>query len=116
MKTTVIHAGILLPESILASGFFAVFAAFVGINTVVYVALAIAKILPMVYVTDWITGRNRRTETRSIYPKSASHAVPRVSILSLRRAPLRDAMRRLGERRLNRSSPGQGEPPRSRRP
>jgi len=70
MRSTLIHTGILLSESILATELFAVFAAFVGINTVIYVALAIAKILPMVYLTDWITGRNRRTETRSIYPSS----------------------------------------------
>jgi hypothetical protein len=112
----VIHTGILLPESFLASNFFAVFASFVGVNTVIYVALAVAKILPMVYITDWLKGRNRRTETRSIYPKSQSHAVPRESILSLRRMPLKVAMRRLGDRRANRVPPRQGEPPRAHRP
>ena len=59
--------GILLPDTILASEFFAVFSAFVGINTVIYVVLAVAKILPRIYVTDWVGGRNRRVAARSIY-------------------------------------------------
>jgi hypothetical protein len=60
--------GILLPESFLRSHGFAVLAAFVAINTVMYVALAVAKMLPKVYVTDWFTSRDRRRETRSIHP------------------------------------------------
>jgi hypothetical protein len=60
--------GILLPESVLRSQGFAVLAAFVAINTVMYVALAVAKMLPKVYVTDWFTSRDRRRETRSIHP------------------------------------------------
>ena len=43
-------------------------AAFVAINTIVYVTLAVAKILPKVYFSDWIGPRNRRAETRSIHP------------------------------------------------
>jgi hypothetical protein len=60
--------GVLLPESILRNELFAVLAAFVAINTIVYVTLAVAKVLPKVYVSDWITSRNRRSETRSIRP------------------------------------------------
>ena len=60
--------GLLLPESILRNEVVAVLAAFVAINTIVYVTLAVAKILPKVYVTDWIGSRNRRSETRSIDP------------------------------------------------
>lgn len=60
--------GLLLPESVLRHDFFAVLAAFVAINTIVYVTLAVAKVLPKVYVTDWIGSRNRRAETRSIHP------------------------------------------------
>ncbi len=63
------HAhGILLPQSILGSTWFAVWAAFVAINTAMYVTLALAKMLPKIYVRDWVSGRNRRTETRSIHP------------------------------------------------
>ena len=62
--------GILLPESVLRSEFVAVLAAFVAINTIVYVTLAVAKILPKVYVSDWIGPRNRRAETRSIDPNA----------------------------------------------
>jgi len=57
-----------LPESVLQSGWFAVLAAFVAINTVMYVVLATATMLPKVYVSDWFTSRDRRTLNRSIHP------------------------------------------------
>jgi hypothetical protein len=60
--------GILLPESTLREEFVAVLAAFVAINTIVYVTLAVAKILPKVYFRDLVDTRNRRSETRSIDP------------------------------------------------
>ena len=60
--------GILLPESTLGEELVAVLAAFVAINTIVYVTLAVAKVLPKVYVSDLLTSRNRRGETRSIDP------------------------------------------------
>lgn len=65
---TIIRTGILLPESVLHSGVFAVLAAFVAINTVIYASLALVNVLPKVYPGDWVSGRNRRTETRSIHP------------------------------------------------
>lgn len=65
MTTTVI-GGILLPEEILQSEFFAVLSAFVAINTIMYVTLAIAKILPRVYVSDLFRRRNRRRQPRGI--------------------------------------------------
>lgn len=70
MTPTVITApaGILLPASVIHSQVFAVLAAFVAINTIVYATLAVARILPKVYLSDWVRGRNRRAETRSIYP------------------------------------------------
>lgn len=60
--------GLVLPESTLHTDLFAVLAAFVAINTVLYVALAVAKLLPKVYLTDWVSGANRRSQTRSIHP------------------------------------------------
>ena len=79
-----ISTGILLPESTLHSDFFAVLAAFVAINTVMYAALAIAKIVPMVYLGDLTPGRRRRSETRSIYPETrpdiAAHPAASVPI------------------------------------
>ena len=60
--------GLLLPEGVLHSEWFAVLATFVALNTVMYCALALAKVLPKVYVTDWVHTRNRRAQTRSIYP------------------------------------------------
>lgn len=65
----VVVQGILLPESVLDSEVFGVLAAFVALNTVMYVALAVAKMLPKVYVSDWVGGRGRRSQTRSIYPE-----------------------------------------------
>ena len=61
-------AGILFPEELLHSDWFAVLATFVAINTLMYGALAIAKILPKLHPGDWIRTRNQRSETRSIHP------------------------------------------------
>ena len=62
-------AGILLPESIMYTQWFAALSTFVAVNTVLYLTLAIIKILPQAYLSDWIDQRNRRSETRSIYPE-----------------------------------------------
>ena len=67
--------GILLPGSLLESDFFAMLATFVAINTVMYAALAIAKILPRVYLSDVMPGQKRRLESRSIYPETDPDAV-----------------------------------------
>jgi hypothetical protein len=64
----IVPTGILLPESVLHSHLFAILAAFVAINTVIYASLALANVLPKIYPSDWVTNRNRRTETRSIHP------------------------------------------------
>lgn len=61
-------SGLLLPEAVLHTEWFAVWATFVAINTLLYAALSVAKILPKIYPSDWVRGRNRRTETRGIYP------------------------------------------------
>ncbi len=60
--------GILLPRATLETPWFAVLATFVAINTVMYVALAVAKLLPPVHPGGWFTSRDRRGETRSIHP------------------------------------------------
>ncbi|HWU20921.1 MAG TPA: hypothetical protein VN088_05315 [Nocardioides sp.] len=60
--------GILLPTSVMHAHWFGVLAAFVAVNTVIYVALAIAKAMPKIYVRDWIPRGYQRTETRSIHP------------------------------------------------
>ena len=39
-----------------------------AINTVLYLTLAIIKLLPKAYLSDWVDQRNRRAESRSIYP------------------------------------------------
>lgn len=68
--SAVVPMGVLLPEDLLRTEVVAVLAAFVAINTIVYVTLAVAKILPKVYVRDWFGTRNRRAETRSIDPNA----------------------------------------------
>lgn len=67
-------AGILLPESIMHSQWFAVLSMFVAVNTVLYLTLAVIKLLPKPYLSDWAAQRNRRTESRSIYPDSKGGA------------------------------------------
>ncbi|MCB5281423.1 MULTISPECIES: hypothetical protein [Micrococcaceae] len=69
-----VPAGLLLPHALLESDAFAALAAFVAINTVMYVALAVAKILPKVYVSDWIRRSNERSEPRGIIPENATNA------------------------------------------
>jgi hypothetical protein len=63
-----LFAGIVLPQSIMHTPWFAVLSVFVAINTVLYLTLAIIKLLPKAYLSDWVDRRNRRAETRSIYP------------------------------------------------
>ncbi|MDR7085179.1 hypothetical protein J2X11_000018 [Aeromicrobium panaciterrae] len=60
--------GLLFSESTLHTDAFAVLAAFVAINTVMYMALSVSKMLPKIYVSDWIKRANRRSQTRSIHP------------------------------------------------
>jgi hypothetical protein len=68
MDLLVVPLGILLPEGLLRSEWFAVLGAFVALNTVMYVALALAKVMPKVYVRDLFPRRYARAETRSIHP------------------------------------------------
>ena len=64
------------PSSLLHSEGFAVLAAFVAINTVMYAALAVAKMLPKVYPSDWLQGSNRRARVRGIYPEPMPEPLP----------------------------------------
>lgn len=59
--------GILLPESVLHTAWFNVFATFVAINTVIYVILSITKLFPVIRFGRR-RGRERRRTNRSIYP------------------------------------------------
>jgi hypothetical protein len=63
--------GSVLPTEWLASSWYATLTAFVAVNTLVYVVLSVAKILPRMHPTTWWRrdgGSSRRRETRSIYP------------------------------------------------
>ena len=61
-------AGILLPESVLQSGWFSILATFVAVNTVIYVVLSVSKLFPVVRTLGF-RKRKERAETRSIYPE-----------------------------------------------
>ena len=71
---TIAPAGLLFPASLVQSATFSVLAALVAINTVMYGALAVAKMLPKVYPSNWVSGRSRRTQSRGIYPEAVSDA------------------------------------------
>lgn len=72
MSALVVPLGILFPEALVRSEPFAILAAFVAINTVVYVALSVAKALPKIYFTDYLPRRYQRAETRSIHPDAGT--------------------------------------------
>ena len=74
MTSIAFVGGILLPESIMHSQWFAVLSMFVALNTVLYLTLALIKLLPKAYLSDWVNHRNRRAESRSIYPDSEGGA------------------------------------------
>lgn len=69
MTAVTVLAGMLLPTSVMHTQWFAVLSVFVAVNTVLYLTLAIIKLLPKAYLSDWVSQRNRRAETRSIYPE-----------------------------------------------
>jgi hypothetical protein len=70
-----LFAGV-LPENIMHTPWFAALSMFVAINTVVYLTLAVIKLLSKAYLSDWIDQRNRRSESRSIYPDIEAGAPP----------------------------------------
>jgi hypothetical protein len=80
MTSFAVISDTLLPASTLHSAFFGALAAFVAMNTVMYVALAVAKMLPKVYPTDWVRRPNQRAETRSIHPEGRSERPGRHSL------------------------------------
>ncbi len=88
--TAAAPTGLLLPESVLGSEWFAVLAVFVAINTVMYVGLAVAKILPKVHPGDWVRRTYVRAETRGIHPEASETGSERSSAVR----GSRDAWRR----------------------
>ncbi|MFE4833281.1 hypothetical protein ACFRAU_01225 [Arthrobacter sp. NPDC056691] len=69
-----VPAGAILPESLLFTGWFRVMAAFVAVNTVIYAALAVAKVLPKLQPPDW--RRGHRSEPRGIHPEGHTEPQP----------------------------------------
>lgn len=63
-----IPTGILLPQEWLQTDWFSVLAAFVAVNTLIYVVLGLIKIIPMIRWRRAYRGASRRSETRSIHP------------------------------------------------
>jgi hypothetical protein len=68
MSALITSWGILFPASILSTEWFAVLSAFVAINTVRYVALAVAKVLARGHPSELWHRRDRRRTNRSIHP------------------------------------------------
>jgi hypothetical protein len=66
MIAAAVPAGVIVPESLLFTDWFHIMAAFVAVNTVMYAALAVAKVLPKLQPPDW--RRGQRSEPRGIYP------------------------------------------------
>lgn len=66
--TAQLAQGILFPESLLSHPVVAVLAAFVAINTLMYTVLAAGKLFPKFYLSDFVSRRDRRSETRHIDP------------------------------------------------
>lgn len=64
---TVLVGGV-LPQSVMYTSWFTDLSLFVAINTVLYLTVAIIKLFPKAYLSDWVDQRNRRSESRSIYP------------------------------------------------
>jgi hypothetical protein len=69
-----LHPG--LAPGIMHTPWFAALSMFVAINTVLYLTLAVIKLLPKAYLSDWVNRRNRRSESRSIYPDPAAAIEP----------------------------------------
>lgn len=66
-----ILGGILLPRAVLQTEWFGVFAAFVAINTIIYVVLSLSKLFPVIRFGWRRDGRELRVEERSIYPEGS---------------------------------------------
>ena len=58
----------LLPSSLLSTDAFRILAAFVAINTIMYAAVTVSKLVPKVNSAALRRARYQRSETRSIYP------------------------------------------------
>jgi len=74
---TMVPAGVLLPAQVLQTNVFATLSTFVAVNTVMFTALAVAKLLPRLHPGSWFRSPNQRSETRSIYPDHAGDLGPR---------------------------------------
>jgi hypothetical protein len=68
MFETIIRDGLLFPQSLIESRFFVILATLVALNTTVYAALAIAKLVPKFVKPSWYRRGRTRSETRSIFP------------------------------------------------
>ncbi|MEY4101880.1 MAG: hypothetical protein RIR88_14 [Actinomycetota bacterium] len=68
MTEALLNTGLLFPASLIESRFFVILATLVALNTTVYAALALSKILPKVIRPSWYRRGRLRQETRSIYP------------------------------------------------
>ena len=60
-----------LSPDVLTSRPVQVLAAFVAVNSLIFVVLAVMSLFPKLHPSNWFTSRDRRSETRSIDPKAS---------------------------------------------
>ena len=85
-----ISQGLLLPESILHSAWFGALSTFVAVNTVIFLTLAIVKIMPVMHPGRWFQKPYLRAQTRSIYPDAVEvERSPRARLKGFRPRPRR---------------------------
>lgn len=75
------------PISLVVSGLINALTTFVALNAVMFAALAVAKILPKIYLNDWTRTRNERSESRNIHPDPPSRQRARRRPAKIRRRP-----------------------------
>ena len=68
MSTGTLLAGIFFSGSVLHSRFYYILLAVVLLNTTIFAAIAITKILPKRFKFAWFRRGRVRSKTRSIYP------------------------------------------------
>jgi hypothetical protein len=65
-----------LPLAVMDAEPVRVLTAFVATNTVMYAALAVAKVLPRLHPSTWLPGSDRRAQERSIHPAGSHDDAP----------------------------------------
>ena len=71
-------ATVVVTEAVFATTWFALLLSFVAVNTLMYLTLAISKILPKLYLGTLRKRRYERNQERSIHPQGMAPPPPRI--------------------------------------